>query len=353
MYFQPSKRELTPSEMVIHRLYEITSAYSDGFDKQAQDLLRLGLDRFQLDIGIIARIRDLRYEIRAAVAPPGVELNPGDVFPLGNTYCSLAVNADGPIGFERAGHSTFASHPAYGVFRLEAYLGLPLYVGGKFYGTLNFSSPHPRERKFTDLDLHCLRLMGGWVSSELDRRQTEEDLRLARQRLELLVRIDPLTELLNRRGIREALEGYSRRIRRDGAQLSCVLIDIDDFKSINDRFGHSMGDSCIRAVAQAVRGSLRPSDVAGRIGGDEFVAILPGASLPEARAIAERIGKRVRELPRRDDSSPFGVTVSIGVARVPFVEGASLKDLLALTEGLLRQSKKSGKNAVTAELQAV
>lgn len=353
MYFQPSKRELTPSEMVIHRLYEITSAYSDGFDKQAKDLLRLGLDRFQLDIGIVARIRNLRYEIRAAVAPPGIELGRGDVFPLSETYCSLAVNADGPIGFERAGDSTLDTHPAYGVFRLEAYLGLPLYVGGEFYGTLNFSSPHPRERKFTEVDLHCLRLMGGWISTELHRRQTEEDLRLARNRLELLVRTDPLTELLNRRGIREALEGYSRRIRHDGAHLSCVLIDIDDFKSINDRFGHSVGDTCIRAVAQAVRGSLRPSDVAGRIGGDEYMAILPGASLTEARGIAERIRSRIRELPRQDEKSPFGVTVSIGVAQVPLLEAASLTDLLTVTEGLLRHSKKSGKNIVTTELQAV
>lgn len=350
MFLSTQSRDLSASEMVIHRLYEITSDYDAGFDQQIRDLLQLGLDRFQLDIGIVSRIENGTYTVRSALAPDGVELSRGDQFELGTTYCSIAVEADGPVGFEHAGNSTFARHPAYGMFKLESYIGVPLYVGDAFFGTLNFSSPRVRERKFKDTDVDCLRLMATWLGTELHRRRIEDELSTARHHLEQLVRTDPLTELLNRRGVRESLQGHARRSGHDGTPLSAVLIDIDDFKSVNDTYGHSAGDAVIRAVAESVRGSLRPADVAGRIGGDEFVAILPGAELHEAKIIAERIADAVRTLDLSVYDLTAEITVSIGVATVS-AEVASVTDLLARTETLLRRSKKDGKNTVTVEAQ--
>ena len=109
----------------------------------------------------------------AAVKPEGAQLAKGDTFDLGDTYCSITLNADGPVGFTKVSESSFATHPAYGMFSLESYIGIPIYRGGTVYGTLNFSSAKARERAFKEVDIDCLKLMGSWISSELDRRYAE------------------------------------------------------------------------------------------------------------------------------------------------------------------------------------
>ncbi len=348
MGFTIPDRDLTPSECVIHRLYDIASRYDEGLPAQMEGLLRLGLERFGLDIGIVSLIVEDTYEVVAAVAPEGVALGPGDTFELGNTYCSVTIGSTGPVGFECAAESEFATHPAYGIFKLEAYIGLPIHVNGELYGTLNFSSAAARERSFEAADLDALRLMGSWLSTEIGRRETEEQLVAAQRNLENLVRTDPLTDLANRRGLEMALKGFSRRCSLDGTSLSCVLVDIDDFKQVNDQFGHAAGDRVIQAVARCLRTSLRPGDVAARVGGDEFMAVLPGATAEQAGAVATRVGHAVRRLSVQADAGPIPVTVSIGVAGVES-HITSVTELLSQTQELLRESKAAGKDSVTLD----
>lgn len=347
MQFSGPERARSSSEVVIHRLYEITSDFEAGFDQQVEALLELGRETFDLDIGIVSKIDPPDYEVRWVSAPASVALRRGDRFDLANTYCSMVVDADGPVGFEHAAGTEVARHPAYGVFRLESYVGVPLYVSRSRFGTLNFSSARSRARQFSEVDLDCIRLMATWLGTEIHRRRIEGQLAKTKLHLERLVRTDPLTELLNRRGMREAIELHSRRSERDGAPVSAILIDIDDFKSINDSLGHSRGDRVIRSVAEMVRGSLRPTDVAARIGGDEFVALLPGATLSDASTVANRISQAVGELAGQGDG--VEVTVSIGVASVK-PGTSSITDLLTRTEMLLRDSKQAGKNTVTVEV---
>ena len=349
MYFARTSRDLTASEMVIHRLCEITSRHDVGLDRQVEALLRLGLDRFDLDIGMVSRVFDSTYEVVNAVVPDGTALSRGDRFDLEETYCSITVSADGPVGFESAGESSFASHPAYGVLELEAYIGIPIHVGGALYGTLSFAGAQARDRSFDAVDVDCLRLMGSWLSTELLRRGMEAELERARKNLEVLVRVDPLTELANRRGVGEMLEGVSRRSAHGGSSLSCLLIDIDDFKGMNDRFGEAVGDQVIRSVAELIRTCLRPGDLAGRVGGDEFVAILPGADAEEAQAVAWRVTEKVRTLEFDMDGDTVRVTVSVGVTELP-KEVTSVTDVLEKARDLLRVSRRVGANRVTAAL---
>ena len=327
-------RQLTPSELVIHTLYEITSHYDAGFERQVEELIRLGLECFDLDIGIVSRVEDDEYQVVSAVAPKGVRLEKGDTFPLGDTYCSITLAANGPVGFECAGESTYAGHPAYGIFKLESYIGIPIEVSGRVRGTLNFSSASVRARKFDQTDVDCLRLMGSWLSTEIRRRELEDELREAHGRREQLVRTDPLTELANRRGLEASLQRLTRRSAFDDRAVSCVLIDIDDFKDVNDAFGHAVGDRVIRAVADQVRACVRPGDVAARVGGDEFVAVID-ASPTEAEAIARRIAAAVDGLELEDVTE-----VTPGTERVT--------EVLEQAQSLLRDSKRAGKNTVTA-----
>ena len=186
----------------------------------------------------------------------------GHRFKLADSYCSLTLEAEDVVAFEYAGGSNFSRHRAYRATELEAYIGIPLQDADGVRGTLSFSSLLRRSRAFEETDIDALLLMASWVSSEMERRQSVEELRKARKHLERLVRTDPLTELKNRRGMAEALQDHSRRSHFGGLALSAVLVDLDDFKQVNDRCGHATGDRDISGVANALRAALRPGDVA-------------------------------------------------------------------------------------------
>ncbi|HEY7829479.1 MAG TPA: GGDEF domain-containing protein [Solirubrobacteraceae bacterium] len=154
---------------------------------------------------------------------------------------------------------------------------------------------------------------------------------------------DPVTGCMNHRAMRWRLnEEIGRAMRTDG-RLACLLIDLDNFKLVNDRHGHSAGDALLREVAQALMGEFRAFDRVARYGGDEFVVILAGADLESAAIAAERARVRMLEIPSFDVNP--GVAASIGVAqwRVPM----STDMLLDACDAALLQGKREGKGRIT------
>jgi diguanylate cyclase (GGDEF)-like protein len=154
---------------------------------------------------------------------------------------------------------------------------------------------------------------------------------------------DPVTGCMNHRAMRRRLtEEIGRATRTDG-RLACLLIDLDNFKLVNDRHGHSAGDALLREVAQALMGEFRAFDRVARYGGDEFVVILAGADLESATIAAERARVRMLEVPSFDVTP--GVSASIGVAqwRAPM----STAMLLDACDAALLQGKRAGKGCVT------
>ena len=176
-----AQREISKSEEVIRTLYAVTSEHEQGFDHQVRRLLKLGC--FDLDIGVLSHVHDQRYEIVHVVAPDTLSLSDGDEFDLGITPCSLTLRADGPIAFENMGQ-THETHPAYTSFKLASYIGIPIVVDGRCFGTLNFSSPQPRTRRFDEIDVDALKLMASWLGTELTRRRRLDELRAANAELE-------------------------------------------------------------------------------------------------------------------------------------------------------------------------
>lgn len=128
-----------------------------------------------------------------------------------------------------------------------------------------------------------------------------------------LAATDSLTGLANRRAFGEAVRRELARAERSGAPLAVIMLDIDDFKSINDELGHGIGDDVLRAVARCARGGTRQGDIAARIGGDEFALLLPDADEAKAQAIGERIRAEIANT-RIGDTGPSGVGVSFGVS---------------------------------------
>ena len=201
--------ERRQTEDALRALHEITSAQTLPFHDKVSALLENGCRQFKLPIVILAHIDGDNYEVVQSISPED-SIVPGTVFELGKTYCRETIKADGPIGFEHAAHSDWKNHPCYREFKLETYLGIPVITGNKVYGTLNFSSPEPRNKRFTATDIEILRLMGQWVGSEIHRRQTELALTKERNRAQrylegagvimVVVGADQRVSLINRTG---------------------------------------------------------------------------------------------------------------------------------------------------------
>ena len=157
---------------------------------------------------------------------------------------------------------------------------------------------------------------------------------------------DELTQLANRRRFMEVLERERRRINRFGGSLAVVLADLDDFKHINDRFGHQAGDAVLVMCAEVMRAELRDVDLPARIGGEEFAIVLPETDLDGAISLAERIRASLEERRLRfGHGRPVRVTASFGVATQRAGEDA---DLLVLSDAALYRAKRRGKNRVVA-----
>ena len=156
---------------------------------------------------------------------------------------------------------------------------------------------------------------------------------------------DPLTGMLNRRGFSEACGRVIEREAKAGRPVTVMIFDIDHFKSINDRFGHPAGDEMLKLFSTVVVSNLRITDLSGRIGGEEFAALLP-CSLEEGVLVAERVREAFETSGVVVDEGPVDTTVSIGVAGGP--AGTELEVLLASADTALYQAKRGGRNRVEA-----
>jgi diguanylate cyclase (GGDEF)-like protein len=157
--------------------------------------------------------------------------------------------------------------------------------------------------------------------------------------------IDPLTGMFNRRGFAEATSRMIEREANAGRPVTVMIFDIDHFKSINDRFGHPAGDEVLKLFAAVVTNTLRITDLSGRIGGEEFAALLP-CSMEEALIAAERVREAFAGSGIAVDDAPVDTTVSIGVAGGPAL--TELDVLLAAADTALYQAKRGGRNRVQA-----
>src|SRR5262245_56263946 len=171
------------------------------------------------------------------------------------------------------------------------------------------------------------------------------ELQREKERVEELARTDFLTALLNRRAFYAASEHLLAIAARYGQPLSVLMLDIDHFKSINDRFGHGTGDAVIRALADLIRGQLRHADTGGRLGGEEFAAVLPETPLDGAIAIAERLRQAAEIMVVAHEGNAVRFTISVGVAT--FAAG-TVPALLDSADRALYEAKRSGRNRVVS-----
>lgn len=224
-----------------------------------------------------------------------------------------------------------------------ATLEVPMMARGQVYGLLMLACEGPgafaRLREISRVS----RALADSMSLTLSNIALRETLRTQSLR-------DPLTGLYNRRYMEDALERYISLSERTGSATSVVMIDLDNFKRVNDEHGHAKGDAVLRDVAGQLVGALRPSDIVARYGGEELVVILPDCGLEDAAAKAEMLRLRIESL---SELHAVPVTASLGVAAVPeTATGAA--DIVPIADAALYAAKAAGKNRVSiAEKRSV
>jgi diguanylate cyclase (GGDEF)-like protein len=187
----------------------------------------------------------------------------------------------------------------------------------------------------------------GWKRSDTigelarDFDEMAHEIQVSHDRLRDLALHDPLTGLLNHRASEERLEAELARAQRDGRSVVVVVLDIDYFKSINDRHGHAAGDEALRLVAQAIVSTLRPADFCGRVGGDEFIVGLYGVDARQAAEVVARIRVAVGGV--EVSAGGYHLTISAGIAEFP-LHATNSVELTRLADAAMYWSKRTGRD---------
>jgi len=177
------------TEKRLQLLYQITSQSKKGLNEQLDNALELTTQLLEMEIGIISSIskESDTYSIRNFF-PEDSGLSVGQTFDLGNTYCSITLESDDVIAINHMKESAYERHPCYNAFSLEAYIGIPIVIDGELYGTINFSSPNPKEGGFVPSDYTLIKLLSEWVAATIKRARIVKALKEKNERLELISR---------------------------------------------------------------------------------------------------------------------------------------------------------------------
>jgi len=225
-----AEESLRQNESALRALHAITTARDLDFDAKVRALLLMGCERLGLPVGLLSHVEGDRYKVVQAVTPDNSIVR-GQTFELGQTYCDEMLRTDATICFEHAALSEWRTHPAYQFCQLEAHIGVRIEVGGQVYGTLNFMSPEPRKLRFTETDRGMLKLMAQWVGNEIERRDTEDEMRKLSAALEGTADAITITDLDGRveyvNPAFEQVTGYTRD-EVHGKTLSLLRSDRHD-----------------------------------------------------------------------------------------------------------------------------
>lgn len=235
---------------------------------------------------------------------------------------------------------------------------------GEFHDRISYHSQAIRDsRSIAELGLRMDDILQDTAQLQRQTLKARDDLLSTRQEVEAaerrigdlekelqtvsnLVRVDQLTEALNRRGFDELFRRESSRAQRSGEPLCLAMLDLDDFRLINATHGHLGGDAALCHVVAVIRGTLRGSDAVGRFGGEEFTLLMPDTSFREAQATVVRLQQRLAQRPFLYDDARLSVTFSAGVAC--WRSGESQESLVERADRAMYQAKAAGKNRVMA-----
>lgn len=220
----------------------------------------------------------------------------------------------------------------------EGWLSVPLAAAESCIGALGVKRL-AGDPPYTPGDVELLKFVSTQVASAIERKQAEARLRHS-------ARHDPLTDLPNRHMVRDRLAVALERARRDHLGVALLYLDLDLFKEVNDRHGHAAGDALLQQVAQRLGACVRQSDTVGRMGGDEFVAVIAGLPAParaHAASVAEKVRRALGEPFHLGAAGAIRISASIGMALFP-EQAADAEALLGIADSAMYRAKRGGGN---------
>jgi len=223
-------------------------------------------------------------------------------------------------------------------YRTDSYLVVPILAATEPLAVIAVTD-RADSWPFDTRDLLAARMLAAPAALALARERVHGNL----DEVTRAAAVDPVTGLFNRRYFEARIHAEVQRARRQEQDLALLMVDIDDFKRLNDTFGHLEGDRALREVADLLRRGVRIFDVCARYGGEEFAIVMPGATRDMAVQVAERIRRGIQDRSRLD---PLPMTVSIGVGCLE--TGESAEDLIGSADRSLMAAKRAGKNVVKA-----
>jgi diguanylate cyclase (GGDEF)-like protein len=261
---------------------------------------------------------------------------------IGEGISGGVLESGQPLMIENLAIAGLTPAPAERNYKTNSFISYPITMGGRKIGVLNVTDK-VGGTSFNTVDLSLLDVIGPQIAVALERAEWQERA----TQFQLMSITDPLTGLLNRRYLEERLTEELNRSKRYSYPMSCLMIDIDDFKSYNDRNGHQAGDVALKITAHSLKAALRSADIACRYGGEEFCILLPQTSLSEAGVIAERMRQKVTET-----DYPYGkaqprgtVSISIGISTFgKHIDTA--ESVIAAADRALYSAKNLGKNRI-------
>ncbi len=245
------------TEDVLRNLYTVSIDQSRTNEEKVQAMLEEGARFFSLPLGIVSHIHDETYIAEYIVGPPDAPAA-GSCFALGETYCTHVISADRAVSFHHAGQSEIAGHPCYENFGLEAYIGVPLWVSGQRYGTLNFSGAEPRIEAFNEAEIGFIQLFAEWIAHQLAEIRNVSLIEGARLEAERLRRhaeaastaksrflanmsheirtplngVLGMSQLLNRTALNPSQQRFVNSIQASGRTLLALIDDVLDLSRI-------------------------------------------------------------------------------------------------------------------------
>lgn len=300
------------------------------------EIVRRGCRKvFRPDFLWIARVDMETREIAVDYAMAGNAPPRRTRFPLGQGLTTHVIDTQRPLLIRDAAREL----PAMGLKpillepKIRSILAVPLLVENRSVGVLSVQSFH--EDAYEERHVSLLTTIAQQAAVALENARHYQ-----------LATIDQLTGLYQRDYFFQRLEDEHRRASRYGTSFSILMLDLDSFKKINDRFGHFAGDRFLQAAGSGIRGILRSADTPCRYGGEEFCVLLPETDGQGARAIAERIRQEIASLRVEEEKGSLGTTVSIGVSCYPDHYEGSLAGLLQKADQALYAAKRAGKDRV-------
>jgi diguanylate cyclase (GGDEF)-like protein/PAS domain S-box-containing protein len=319
----------------IRELYLAAAARGDSDEAQIDKTLALGCRLFGFDYGYVTRFDEGTIAVVNSVGDGGVEC--GSVFPKENAMSRMLIGERQTLFVPDLAEPPWNSDPARNTapWNCRSYFATKLVVNSEEYGALVFAA-RESHRGVAELDRDLLQLMALFVAAALERAAHAE-------RIQQLAFYDALTGLPNRVLFADRISQALAAAKRYNRGFSVMYLDLDEFKAINDRYGHPVGDLVLRAVAERLIVTLRDSDTIARFGGDEFVILQPVVNgTSDASDLAKKIVSSM-QAPFTIDGVDHVVHTSIGIALFP-QDALTADELMERADRALYRAKRMGRN---------